>query len=128
MVGLSLEALALENAVEGCVRETFGGLFGAYQAAHAVDPVVRATLAQITRDETTHALLSWQIAAWAEPRLDRAALRRVREARRAAIRELRDEATVAPEPELCAALGVPDAGRATALLGALDQGLWQEVA
>jgi hypothetical protein len=123
----ALEALALENAVEGCVRETFGALCGAYQAARAADPVVRTTLAQITRDETTHALLSWQIAAWAEPRLDRAALRRVREARRAAIRELRDEAAVAPEPELCATLGVPDAARATALLGALDQGLWREV-
>lgn len=123
----NLEALALENAVEGCVRETFGALCGAYQAARAADPVVRTTLEQITRDETTHALLSWQIAAWAEPRLDRAALRRVREARRAAIRELRDEAAVAPQPELCATLGVPDAARATVLLGALDQGLWREV-
>lgn len=123
----NLEALALENAVEGCVRETFGALCGGYQAARAADPVVRRTLAQITRDETTHALLSWQIAAWAEPRLDIAARRRVREARRAAIRELHDEAAVAPEPQLCATLGVPDAARATTLLGALDQGLWREV-
>lgn len=54
----NLEALALENAVEGCVRETFGALCGGYQAARAADPVVRRTLAQITRDETTHALVS----------------------------------------------------------------------
>jgi hypothetical protein len=34
---------------------------------------------------------------------------------------------VAPEPQLCATLGVRDAARATTLLGALDQGLWREV-
>ncbi|HEX7664753.1 MAG TPA: hypothetical protein VF407_09585, partial [Polyangiaceae bacterium] len=33
----TLEAIALENAVEGCVRETFGALVATWQAAHAAD-------------------------------------------------------------------------------------------
>src|SRR5262245_10013390 len=31
----SLAAIALDNAVEGCVRETFGAVIGAYQARAA---------------------------------------------------------------------------------------------
>ncbi|NIS36796.1 MAG: ferritin-like domain-containing protein, partial [Actinobacteria bacterium] len=32
--------IALENAVEGCVRETFGALVGAHQALRASDPSI----------------------------------------------------------------------------------------
>lgn len=119
-----LEALALENAVEGCVRETFGALCGAHQAATAADPVVRAALAGITADETEHALLAWQLAAWVEPRLDRGARRRVDEARRAAVRELRAESEASVEPELCAVLGLPTPERAVAMMEAMQAEVW----
>jgi len=77
----SLEALAHDNAVEGCVRETFGALIGLWQASAAEDPAIRATMARIGADEARHAALSWAIAAWAEPRLDPAARARVEAAR-----------------------------------------------
>jgi hypothetical protein len=45
----SLEAMAIENAVEGCVRETLGALIATWQAACAKDPVIRSALARIAR-------------------------------------------------------------------------------
>jgi len=74
--------IARENAVEGCVRETFGALLAWQQATLARDPAVRQVMSQIAADETQHAELSWAIAAWLEPRLserERAALGAERE-------------------------------------------------
>jgi hypothetical protein len=77
----SLDAIAVENAVEGCVRETYGALVATRDAEAHPDPAVRAAMRRIARDETRHAALAWQVAAWVEPRLGRDARRRVREAR-----------------------------------------------
>jgi hypothetical protein len=87
----SLERLALENAVEGCVRETFGALLAGWQARSAGDAQVRQSLAHIAPDELRHAELSWEIDAWALSRLDEAARRRIQEARREALRTLQRE-------------------------------------
>jgi hypothetical protein len=54
-VDRTLEAIATENAVEGCVRETYGALVALWQARHARDPVVAAAMAPIAADETRHA-------------------------------------------------------------------------
>lgn len=85
----SLEAIARENAVEGCVNETFGALLLAWQAAHARDASARATFARIAADETRHAALSWAVARWIEPRIDPRARARVAAARSRAIHALR---------------------------------------
>lgn len=84
----SLEAMALENAVEGCVRETYGALLATFQATHAHDPRVRATFAAIAEDETSHAALAWSLAEALEARLDPAARKRVHTARTHAFGEL----------------------------------------
>lgn len=60
---------ALDNAVEGCVRETFGAVLAHCQAALARDPAVAVTMARIAEDETRHAELAWQIAEWITPQL-----------------------------------------------------------
>jgi hypothetical protein len=78
----SLEEIATENAVEGCVRETFGALLAHWQAGNAEDRVVRGVMKRVARDETRHAALSWAVDAWARSRLAPAARRRVDEARR----------------------------------------------
>ena len=85
----SLESIARENAAEGCVRETYGALLMHWQAAHASEPSLRALFASIAADETRHAALSWQVARWAERRLDQAARARVSSARRRALSALR---------------------------------------
>jgi hypothetical protein len=77
--------VALENAVEGCVRETYGAVVGHHQARHAQDPVVRAGMAQVAEDETRHAALSWAVAEWALPQLTDAQRDEIRAAQRAAI-------------------------------------------
>ncbi|MCU0686523.1 MAG: ferritin-like domain-containing protein [Polyangiaceae bacterium] len=54
----SLYTFALENAVEGCVRETWGALLAQHQAARAADGAVRFVSELIADDETRHAELS----------------------------------------------------------------------
>jgi hypothetical protein len=49
----NLHAFALDNAVEGCVRETFGALLAAYQAQQADHAAVRAALAAPRRCRPT---------------------------------------------------------------------------
>lgn len=84
-------AIALENAVEGCVRETYGALVAHHQARLARDPQVRAALHTIAADETRHAELAWQIAAWLEPQLTAAERELLLAARRLALLELAAE-------------------------------------
>lgn len=60
----SLKEIALDNAVEGCVGETIGAAIGLYQAEHAQDAVVAATMRKVARDEVRHAALSWALHHW----------------------------------------------------------------
>jgi hypothetical protein len=110
----SLEDIARENAVEGCVRETFGALVAHYQSEHAKDPELRGALSRIARDETRHAALSWQLHAWLERRLDRAARQRVKQAQEAAARKLYAELATpgADDPENLAGFPAPETSRA----------------
>ena len=87
----ALTEIAAENAAEGCVRETFGALLLAVQAARATEPGLRATFARIADEETRHAALSWAVSRWAEPKLSPAARKKVEAARASALRTLRDE-------------------------------------
>jgi hypothetical protein len=118
------EALALDNAVEGCVRETYGAVVGMHQARSASDPNVRAALASIAEDEVRHAALAWKIAAWLEPRLDTAVREKVERARREALRELREELADEPEPALATSLGLPSARTALDMLHSLERTLF----
>ncbi len=110
----SLEAIAIENAREGCVRETYGALVATWQGRVAVDPRFRATMKRIARDETQHAELAWAVAAWAEQHLSDVGRRRVADARRAALDALLAELAENPGAELTRTLGVPTASHARA--------------
>lgn len=120
----SLEALARENAVEGCVRETFGALVGLYQASAAQDPAIARAMAGIAADEVRHAALAWQLARWADRRLSQAARARVRAARQTAIAALRRELAAAAPPELVAVAGLPPPEVALRLCDQLAASLW----
>jgi len=121
----SLEEIARENAVEGCVRETYGALVGAHQAARAHDPVLRQAMTTIAADEARHAALSHDVDAWLMTTLDEAARGRVRDAQRRAIDELFAAAAREPEPLLQQAAGLPDADTSHELLRELARELWQ---
>jgi hypothetical protein len=118
-----LEAVATENAVEGCVYETWAALLNHHQAAHAMDVKVRTVMARIAIDETAHAELAHDIDRWAMAVLPSAARRRVRRAKRAAARAL---ATTLPNPTplLCASLGLPSQRTAKFFAKELKTRLW----
>jgi hypothetical protein len=118
----SLEAIAVENAAEGCVRELFGALLATYQAEHASDLEVRSVMRRIAREETRHAALSLDLQTWIEARLDTAARERVRAARTRALRELAAELDRPPEPELVAVAGLPSPSAAARLYRELFEG------
>jgi hypothetical protein len=119
----SIESLALENAVEGCARETYGALLATWQSLRATDPTMRALFARIATDETRHAALAWAIAAWAEARLDARGRARVLRARREALRELSQQIGTAVPREMSDVAGFPQPPDGRALLAALAPSL-----
>jgi hypothetical protein len=120
----ALEDVAIENAVEGCVHETFGAAVAMVQAATAGDRSVRAAMQTIARDEMRHAELSWTVARWLEERLDAAARARVRQARHDAGRDLVRATSREPPRELVEELGIPAARHARAIARDLRASLW----
>ncbi len=117
----SLEAMVLENAREGCIRETYGAVVAGWQARNARDEQVRAELARIAEDELRHAELAWAVDAWAAERLSPEARQRVHAARLEAYREL--ERAVAKEERedvLVLQAGLPPRDAALRLLQGLQ--------
>jgi hypothetical protein len=115
-----LEAIAIENVAEGCVRETYGALVGRWQALRAADLRVRHAYAQIAEDELRHAALAWRIAGWIAPRLHARARCRADDARRQAVADLQRELAVEVSDDLRVRCGVPSAREGLALFGRLS--------
>jgi hypothetical protein len=115
--------LALDNAVEGCVRESFGALVAHYQAAHANDGQVRAAMVAIAEDETRHAELSWATHAWLWSGLDEAERAAVRAAQREAVTVLRQQLAAPVSPSVNTVAGLPLPHQALALFDAVAE-LW----
>lgn len=120
----ALDAIAAENAVEGCVRETYAALLAWWQAGHASDPEVARVYRAIADDESRHAQLAWDVAAWIEVRLDAPSRARVSRERDDAVTALVREMGAAVPDELRGRAGVPAASDATVLLAGLDRRLW----
>ena len=115
----TIDALAHDNAVEGCVRETFGSLLGAYQATHATDAGVRQVMATVTADEVGHGAYSWELTHALESRLPLARRRRVRETREHALHTLPWGMLDSIPRKHHAALGLPDEEQLEAMAGTL---------
>ena len=116
----SLEALAIENAIEGCVRETWGAVVAMWQAQRAQDLELRAVFREIAEDEARHAALAWEVDRWARTRLDRDAHARIDAAREAAVKELFADA----DSEVFTVLGLPMGQDAHGLLARTTDSLW----
>jgi hypothetical protein len=109
----SLEEVALDNAVEGCVFESHGAFLALYQSRHASTPALRAHFASIADDELDHAALSHACAELLEADLDAAARGRVRGAATRATRELWETLGEPTAPQRL--LGYPPGAKAKAL-------------
>jgi hypothetical protein len=124
----SLFDMAHENAVEGCVRETFGAFVAAYQAQAATNPEARSVLVKIAEDELRHAALSHEIAAWAEPQLSDEQRLQIEFDRRQLITQLRRSVDTNHAAEIYSEAGYPGAEAATRMLDTLAASLWSQIA
>ncbi len=119
-----LLTIATENAVEGCVRETFGALVATYQSLRAEDPMIARLMKRIAVDETRHASLAWRIAAWADAQLSDEERARVREARRTAAERLRIDLASEHDREVQSRAGMPTGFEAQKLFDGVARDLW----
>ena len=117
-------AIALENAVEGTIRETFGALTGSYQALTARDPLVADAMRQVSEDEIFHAELSARIEAFLDTLLTEPERQSVADAKQRAIGELRLEMMVEPDDEITALAGLPPKELALQWIDQLDRDIW----
>lgn len=99
--------VALENAREGMVRETYGALAATYHAAAAKDERLSKMFARIAEDETRHAALAIDFGAFLEGVLSEEEREAVRAAREDAARGLADEVAQGLSPEVHRELGWP---------------------
>ena len=116
----SLPCVAKENLIEGCVREAFGALLAAHQAAFATDASLRELMRRIAIDEARHAALATAIHEWATARLTSRQLIRLEAARRRAWNEV---AQTRFDPAIANELGLPTGETTTLLAGALQRSL-----
>jgi hypothetical protein len=120
-----LLAVAVENAREGCVRETLGALTAVHQAAHAADPALREAFKEIARDESRHARLAWEVDTWARSVLPTRAARIVGEARREeGARVVAELTRTSTTPALARELGLPPTPIARSQARRMRQTLW----
>ena len=112
----ALVDVALENAVEGCVRETYGALVAGHQALHAQRIDIRRVMKRVYADESMHAELAWDVHAWIMPKLTAAERARVEASMADAAAQLARGAELAWPHELASALGLPPPARATRLV------------
>lgn len=124
-VARTLDAVARENVVEGCVYETWAAMVAWWQADHAGAPDVAAAQRRIARDETRHAALAWSVRDWCLSRADAdgaalsAAMRGAVEALAASVE--------APAPEeLINELGLPMPDDARRLFASLRASIWAD--
>jgi hypothetical protein len=80
--------VALHNAVEGCVHESFAALLEALLADRAEDPRLRRAFVRIAADELEHGELAWDIHAWLLGLLDARGTELVLAAQRRALERL----------------------------------------
>ncbi len=106
--------IAIENAVEGCVREAYGALVASYQAQRAA-PSLRGTFRGVAKDERAHAALAEDVDHWLSGHLDERGRAQVAAARAAAVAELRGSLEAAKG---CETLGLPNRQAAIALFEA----------
>ncbi len=119
----SLEAIATENAIEGCVRETYGALVAGWQAKHASRGDIRRIMQRIAFDETEHATLAHRVHEWLMTQLDPAACNRVQTALDKEMDQLISQSHRESDPRVVDELGVPDARVATHLARRLREQL-----
>ncbi len=111
----TLLAIAVENAREGCVRESFGALVATWQAQAAADHEVRTVMERIALDETRHAELAWEIDAWLSTRLGAAERQQMKAARADELARIAAGLSAMGQTDVARSVGLPSPSVALAL-------------
>jgi hypothetical protein len=119
-----LVAVALENIVEGFVRETFGTVVARCRARSAGNARIRQVMKKIAPEERGHAQLAFEIATWLQNVLTRVECVWVENAMRHAVRSLAHEIDVDTDIDLSWQVGVPSRDDALAIWSGLSQRVW----
>jgi hypothetical protein len=114
----SVLEVALHNAVEGCVHESFAALMAAVRAERAGDLRLRRVFARLAVDEARHGQLAWDLHAWLRERLEPAQVRVMDALQRQALAQLPSRARAA-QAGLPTALGDLDDERVETLAACL---------
>ncbi len=120
----TLLELARDNAIQGCVGETWAALLARHQADTAELPQIRAAMTEIAADETEHAELAWAIDAWLHTILSVAEQTEVLTARAEACDSLRRHISAAIDHPAQRTAGLPRRSTALALHDGLRRALW----
>ncbi|WP_146648779.1 hypothetical protein [Labilithrix luteola] len=123
--------VAIDNAVEGVVRSTFGAAVARYRATHAEDPEIRRVMEIIAEDEQVHAELAHDIASWLHDATDASTSIEgilVEDSIRHAARALAQELDMDPDPSLCTQAGIPSRLDALTIWSRLSHRVWHDFA
>jgi hypothetical protein len=117
-------AIAIENAREGCVRETLGAAIALHRAQRAKDAEVASAMRSIAEDELRHARLSWELMEWLDAKLTargRAAVRRALDREIAAL----ETELASPPRDVAEMAGAPEAATLRALFARVSSEVWK---
>jgi len=115
---------AIDNAVEGCIRQTYGALVVTYQAKGAKDLPTRDGMRSVASEKRRHAALAWRASVWFEKRLPSNDVERIRRAQHEELEALGREVDPGLTPFERGLLGLPDRDRALSILERLTRELW----
>ncbi len=122
----TLLEIGIENAIEGCVGESFAALENLYQSECAQEMKIRVLHQQIVEDEIAHAELSWAIHDWILKQLPAHEQMILKDQLRLAV----DQQVYAKQPvlseEMRRYLGLTDARIYGILVDQLNGLLWQK--
>lgn len=119
--------VALENIVEGFVRQTYGAAVARFRARSASDFHVRRVMEEIAQDEYVHAELAFDVAIWLQSAIDPLEAAFVEDTLRHAVVALAEELDVEVDAELCARAGVPSRRDALMIWSGLAKRVWQGI-
>jgi hypothetical protein len=119
-----LVAVALEDIVEGLVRETYGAVVAMFRARSAGTASIRPVMKAIARDEQAHARLARDLAAWFAETLDETENVWIDNAMGHAARALSREVDIEVAGTLSWEVGVPSRHDAVDICTGLFKRVW----
>jgi hypothetical protein len=124
-------SLAMENAIEGCIHESYAAIQALYQSQHAKTPELRELFTAIATDEIQHAQLSLQIHHWLMSKLTREQQNTILKAQQKSVGQLIEYHTTHEPAAQTSILGLPDSKSAVKMTQTLFASLtseWKKVA